>query len=88
MIADWVDDLELIKLYNGKILSSKGETTYDWAMAHYRLAQAMFRNQEIESGRRHAVQALELVMRPTSELEESLAKLVFKCWPEVSTWQK
>ena len=86
MIAGSMDDLGLVRMYCEKILSHKGETTFDWAMAHYRLADAMFRHGEIDLARQHATKSYALVAHPTNDYDRGLVELLVKLWPEITSW--
>ncbi len=87
MIAGEAGDLRLVKQYCEKVLSQKGETTFDWAMAHYRLADAMFRHGEIDTARQHAAKSYALVAHPTRDEDRGLLELLVKNWPEISNWK-
>jgi hypothetical protein len=86
MIADQMDDIRLVQLYNEKVLSHDGETTYDQAMAHYSLAKAMFRHGEIDSAKQNAARSYALVAHPMRGEERTLLELLVKSWPKVSDW--
>jgi len=87
MIAGSMDDLSLVKKYCERVLSHKNETTYDWAMAHYRLADIMFRHGEVGLAKQHAAMSYAMIASPVRDDERELLELIVKCWPEVSTWK-
>ena len=84
MIAGETSDLRRVKLYCEKVLSHQGESSYDWAMAHYRLANAMFRHGEADLAKQHAAQSYALLAHPTRDAERDLLELLVKSWPEVN----
>jgi hypothetical protein len=87
MIAGEMNDLRLIKQYCEKVLSHKNETVLIEAMAHYRMADAMFRHGEADIGKRHAARSYALVAQPATVEERDLLELLVKCWPEISHWK-
>jgi hypothetical protein len=87
MIAGEMDDLRLIKKYCEKVLSHENETALTKAMAHYRLANAMFRHGEVALAKQHAARSHALVAHPTSGEERGLLELLVKSWPEISNWK-
>jgi hypothetical protein len=87
MIAGWMNDLGLVKLYCEKVLSHGSETTFDWAMAHYRLADAMFRHGEVDLAKQRAARSYALVAHQTRDEDRGLLELLVKVWPEISNWK-
>ena len=86
MIAGEMDDLRLIKRYCEKVLSHENEARLIEAMAHYRLAHAMFRHGEVDLAEKHAAKSYALVVQPTTDEERGLLELLVKCWPQISDW--
>jgi hypothetical protein len=64
------------------IPSSNAETTFDWAMAHYRLADAMFRRGEIDLAKQRAARSYALVAHPTRDEDRGLLELLVKRSPK------
>src|SRR5256885_29711 len=83
MIAGEMDDLPLIKQYCEKVLSHENETTLTQAMAHYRLANAMFRHGEVGLAKQHAARSYALVSHSNSEQDRGLMELLIKRWPDI-----
>jgi hypothetical protein len=87
MIAGEMDDLRLTRQYCEKVLSHENETALTQAMAHYRLANSMFRHGEVDLGKQHAARAHALVAHPTKDEERGLLELLIRVWPEISDWK-
>lgn len=87
MVAGSMDDLRLVKLYCEKVLSHKGESTFTWAMAHYRLADTMFRHSEIDLAKQHAAKSYALVAHAPGDEDRGLLELLVKNWPEIINWK-
>lgn len=87
MIAGEMNDLPLVKQYCEKVLSHENETNLTEAMAHYRLASAMFRHGEVDLAKQHAARSYALVAHATRGEERGLLELLAKCWPEISSWK-
>jgi hypothetical protein len=87
MIAAEIDDLRLVRQYCERVLSHEGETHLTHAMAHYKLADVMFRHSEIDLARQHAARSYALVAHQTSDEDRGLLELLVKVWPEVTNWK-
>jgi hypothetical protein len=87
MIAGEMDNLRLIKQYCEKVLSHENETALTKAMAHYRLANAMFRHGEVDLAKRHAARSYALVAHSNSDEDRGLLELLVKRWPEITNWK-
>jgi hypothetical protein len=78
MTAGEMDDPWLVRQYCEKVLSHDGETHLTKAMAHYRLANILFRHSEIALARQHAARSCKLVAHQTSDEDRGLLQLLVK----------
>jgi hypothetical protein len=87
MIAGEMADLRLVRKYCEKMLSHKNEAKLTTAMAHYRLANAMFRHGQVDLAREHAAKSYALVAHPMSDEDRGLLELLLHVWPQVTNWK-
>ncbi len=87
MIAGEMDDLRLIEQYCEKVLSHENEAILTTALAHYRLADAMFRHDKVELAKQHAAKSRNLVANSSEIEDRGMLELLVKRWPEIDSWR-
>jgi hypothetical protein len=85
MIVGQMAELKLAEKYCYKVLSEKTEDRATAAMAHYRLAKAMFHHRRDASAREHAAKSYGLVAHPASDRDRGLWNSSCTCGLRSST---
>ena len=79
LIAGAINDLARVIGYSEQVLSTEAENT----LAIYNLADALFRQGEVELAKRQAARAYALLCDSSAKGDHDLLELFLKRWPEI-----
>jgi len=86
VLAQSIGDSGLVKRYSAQVLSSDPGDSLAQALALYTLADALFREGEINLAKKYAARSYTLVADADTEEDRGLLELLINKWPEVREW--